>query len=129
MSETTEYVPGICNINKDEIRKRRLSGYFSLAIVAFGLSAFIAMQANWPYFLVLFIPTFVSSLGFLQAKQKFCATYGAIGKQHTDDDDIEVVEDESARKADKVRARIIYLQSFLIATVLTAISCFIPLFY
>lgn len=129
MSESTNYIPGMCNINPTEIRRRKASGYISLAIAAFGLSTFIALHADWPYFLVLFIPFSVSALGFLQAKQKFCAAYGSTGKHHADEDDIATVEDKQALKADKLRSRILYLQSFLIAAPLTALSCLIPLFY
>lgn len=130
MSTTSDYIPGMCNINPAEIRKRRMSGYFSLAIALFGLTAFVGLQASWHYYAVLFIPLFVSALGFLQARHKFCAAYGSIGKQHADDDsDVEKVEDAKARKADQLRARMIYLQAFLIAAVITATLCLIPLFY
>ena len=130
MEEKTNYIPGVCNINHAEIRKRRISAYFSLMIIAFGLATFIALQASWYYFLVLFIPAFVGTLGFLQARHKFCATYGTIGKHHADDDsDIEIIEDAQARKADQLRARMILLQAFVVASFVTTLCCFIPLFY
>lgn len=130
MNEPSRYVPGMCNINPAEIKSRRQSGYFSLAVAATGLGIFVYLHAPWPYFLALFVPIFVGILGLLQARSKFCVAYAAAGKQHADDsEEIEAIDDSDAKKADSLKARTIYLKSFVLALPVTAVLCLLPLLY
>ncbi len=127
MNEPTHYIPGMCNINPAEIRKRRLSGHIGLAAAVLIAALLVFTQSDWLYRIVVFAPVYLASIGYLQARSKFCVAYAGAGKQHADDGDALSVIDASARKADEVRARILYIQAFLIATVLTVVFCVIPL--
>ena len=74
-----EYQPGVCNIGKNETRKR-----YTLAIAAFVVSALvicIILLLHWPRIalLISFIPLFVAFEGFYQGYFKFCAGFAAAG--------------------------------------------------
>lgn len=130
MNEPTNYVPGMCNINPTEIKRRRQSGYFCLAVAATGLGLFLYLHASWPYFLVLFIPLYVGVLGLLQARSKFCVAFASAGKQHADDgSDVTDVTDTEAKKLDQLKARTMYLKALVISLPITAILCLLPLLY
>ena len=72
----TEYVPGVCNIGRAEIALRQRIGWQGLALtlVLWGLMQYFALPPLWS--LVLFPPSFVASIGFIQAKMHFCAAFG-----------------------------------------------------
>lgn len=131
MTQQSNYIPGVCNINPAEIRRRRQSGYFGAVTAIVGIVLFVFLHAAWPYYLALFVPFFISALGFLQANSKFCAAYASVGKQHADDDaDITSIDEADARRADKLKARKLYLEAFLIAVPLTGAACILfPLLY
>lgn len=129
MTESSNYIPGVCNINPAEIRKRRQIGIFGTIVAIIGVVTFALLHASWHYYLILFAPLFVAALGFLQANHKFCAGYASMGKQHADQADVQTINDENARRADLLKARILYLEAFLIAVPLTALCCLIPLLY
>lgn len=130
MNESTNYIPGMCNINPAEIKRRRQSGYFGLAVAATGLGIFLYLQASWPYFLVLFIPLFVGALGLLQARSKFCVAFASAGKQHADNEsDIASITDTEAKRIDQLKARTIYLKALVISLPITAVLCIIPVLY
>lgn len=129
MTTPTNYIPGVCNINPAEIRRRRYSGIFGIATALFGLIAFIYLHASWYYYIALFIPLFTGALGLLQAKHKFCVAYASTGKQHADSTGVQTISNADARSTDQIKARLIYIKSFLIAASATFLLCFIPLLY
>lgn len=130
MNDKSNYVPGVCNINPAEIQRRRQSGYVGAITAIIGAALFVMLHAFWPYYLALLVPLFVGALGFLQANSKFCAAYGSIGKQHADESDISSVDEDTARRADTLKARQLMLEAFLIAAPLTAAACVLfPLLY
>lgn len=122
------YVPGVCNINSAEIAYRRKSGYVLLAI-SLALAAPLLL-IDLPVWLrvVLFFPVFLTADCFLQAKHKFCVSYGAAGKQNATEGDkvAQDIIDAAALKLDKARARKINSQAAGIALVITALLLFIP---
>ena len=121
-SQTTGYVPGVCNINQSEIAYRRKAGYSGIAAYVLLLAGFFAFSFSPWLGAVLFLPAFIGAVGMLQAHYKFCVAYAAGGQQHALDDDLEAkaIVDAASRKIDKQRARKINTQSALIAIVATA---------
>ncbi len=115
------YVPGVCNINKDEIAYRRKAGYLGLAI--FIVLATPLLLFDIPRFIriILFLPAFLSAIGFLQAYYKFCVGYGAAGKQNATDGDKEAqdIVDAAAKELDKKRTRTVNSQAAIIAALVT----------
>jgi len=77
--EHPEYIPGVCNIGPAEIAMRRRTGWIGLAltVVLGGVLASLGAAAIW--FSLLFIPSAISAVGFIQAKMHFCAAFGMRG--------------------------------------------------
>ncbi len=122
----TSYVPGVCNINPWEVKRRRQAGHFGLAvtIVLVGLS--LLMHIPWVFRIVVIIPAYISAIGYLQAHNKFCVGFAGAKQQHADDGDIVKITDKDAIELDKRKTRSMNLQASIIAAAVTAIVCVIP---
>jgi hypothetical protein len=127
MTASTNYVPGVCNINTAEIKQRRNAGYFGIGLFIIMFIGLVALDFNQLARLTLFVPAFIAAIGLLQAQQKFCVGYGAAGLQNADEGNSQAsqVAKEAAAK-DKARARRINMQAAGIAVVLTAIAVALP---
>ncbi len=126
MSETANYIPGMCNIDPKEVLKRRQLGYMGLAATALLLAVFIAFDASWWIRLLIFIPAFTGATGFLQAKNKFCVGFASAHIQNVDTGDKVKVTDQKSLLLDKLKARKMNLQAFGIALIVTLITLVIP---
>lgn len=126
MSETN-YVPGICNINPAEIKKRQLAGHMGLVASILFVTLALFAGLDWYVRLLIFIPAFVAATGYLQAKNKFCVGYAGAGKQHADDGSIESITSDTALQADKRKAQTINAQSTLVASLAAAVFAIVPL--
>ncbi len=74
-----EYQPGVCNIGKNEIRKR-----YSLAVIGFMISAlavYTMTLLGWPRLVLLlsFAPLVMGFEGLYQGYFRFCAGFAAAG--------------------------------------------------
>jgi hypothetical protein len=110
MTDTNNYIPGVCNIGREEIKKRNLVGTAALIITVIAYFFFVFFDASSVVRFLIFIPAVISAAGFLQARMHFCFYYGltemfnfdSIGKTTK-------VENDEFVKKDKKRARqIIY---------------------
>jgi hypothetical protein len=126
MSEATNYIPGMCNINPKEIAQRRLVGYMGLAATAILIAIFIVFDVTWWIRLITFIPAFTSATGFLQAKNKFCVGFAGANMHHADDGESVEITDSKSLLLDKIKARKINIQAAAIAVIVTAIVLIIP---
>jgi hypothetical protein len=121
------YIPGVCNINHAEIRKRRSAGYLGLSV--FVVVLFVCLffiNIRWAR-IVLVAPAFLCAIGFLQAHGKFCVGYAAAGLQNASEDSQTATAVAKAQVAiDKARARRMNSQALLIAAVTTVISLALP---
>lgn len=129
MSETNSgYLPGVCNIGSREIMRRRAVGIAALVfalISGYTLYAAddLAKSARWG----VFFPLFVSAIGFIQARNKFCLAYGLAGTFNFGKiGDMERVFDAESKKTDRRKALAILIQSAIIAGVTTAIFVSLP---
>ncbi len=68
-----KYIPGVCNIGKSEIKIRRQMGWigFIVTVIFYSLMIYFEIPRVWR--LVLFIPSTIAAIGFLQAYMHFCA--------------------------------------------------------
>jgi hypothetical protein len=115
---TNNYVPGVCNIGKEEINKRKRAGIVGLILTVLTYSLFVYFEVSKGVRFLTFIPAVISAIGFLQARMRFCAYYGlaemfnfdSLGKSN------KVDNNEFVRK-DKKRARQIIYYSVLIGIV------------
>ena len=118
MENTNNYIPGVCNIGKEEITKRRQSGIVGLILTILTYSLFVYFDVFKGVRFLTSIPAVISAIGFLQARMHFCVYYGlaemfnfdSLGKSK------KVENDEFVRK-DKKRARSIIYYSVLIGIV------------
>ena len=75
-----EYQPGVCNIGRDERRKRRLSGILSL-LAAVGVVGFVLLSDRPDTLLLWSFPLFFGGfIGLLQDRLGFCAGFGALAR-------------------------------------------------
>lgn len=129
MSETSNgYLPGVCNIGSREIMRRRAVGIAALVFALIsGYTLYAAddltKSARWG----VFFPLFVSAIGFIQARNKFCLAYGLAGTFNFGKiGDMERVFDAESKKSDRSKALVILVQSAIIAGVTTAIFVSLP---
>jgi hypothetical protein len=103
---SSEYIPGVCNIGRSEIRLRKVMGWLGL-IATIGIwITLVARGVDPRWRLLLFIPAMLSASGFLQAAWHFCAKFGLggvfnfgaeVGKTDT-------VEQAEYRRQDRITA-------------------------
>ena len=129
MSQTSSgYLPGVCNIGSREITRRRAVGIAALVFALIsGYTLYAAddltKSARWG----VFFPLFVSAIGFIQARNKFCLAYGLAGTLNFGKiGDMERVFDADSKKSDRRKAVAILIQSAIIAGVTTAIFVSLP---
>jgi hypothetical protein len=123
--DDTTYIPGMCNINKQEVSKRRAIGIIGLVFLVVFTILFVLLDfAIWTR-LVLFIPAFIMATGFLQAQNKFCVGFAGAGVQHVGETSVNI-EDKKAKRADTLKARTLNLQAVAIAATVTILILFIP---
>ncbi|MEO5950479.1 MAG: hypothetical protein ABIQ04_03460 [Candidatus Saccharimonadales bacterium] len=125
MKPTTTYIPGVCNINHSEIKKRQTIGVVGLVALVILAVVLVLLHAPLPLRLTVFFPAFLMATGFLQAKNKFCVGYASAGMYHTDDEAAKVEMKESIA-LDKARARKMNFQVLFIALAITALFFVIP---
>ena len=74
-----QYVAGVCNIGKAEVRQRMIVSIAGL-VLALGTATWLVISdaptaARWG----MFLPLMVWSIGLVQARNKFCIAYGLAG--------------------------------------------------
>jgi len=123
----SEYQPGVCNIGRAEIARRKQLGWLgaSATIVLWIVLILFHVPAIWR--VLLFLTAFIAAIGFLQAHMHFCAAFGfrgvfnfgpQVGK-------VERVEEEFHRR-DRRRALQIIAYSIVVAGILVTIAFFSP---
>ncbi len=125
---TYSYVPGTCNLGKDEIRRRQVVALIGAVLTIISFSGLVvadtANSARWS----LFAPLMIFSVGFIQSRKKFCLAYGLMGTFNLGKlGDISRVQSAEDRKADRKTALTILIQSALLAFALAALFVLFPL--
>lgn len=122
-----EYIPGSCNIGKGEIRRRQLVAVLGLFFSISTLLTFNTVDAPPEIRLGIFFPLFVTAIGFVQSRSKFCLAYGFAGTFNVGKlGDIQRVAGKEDRAADRVTALKILGKSFLLAFIATAVVLVLP---
>ena len=125
---STEYIPGSCNIGKGEIRRRQLVALIGIFLTFSSATALLATNQSRTNRLSIFIPALIFSIGFVQARSKFCLAYGLAGTFNFERiGKISRVQSVQDRKADRKTAIIILLKSTALAALITAIFFILPL--
>lgn len=118
----SDYIAGSCNIGSAEIHRRYQVailgsiGYLALAIYSILSDAPTALR------LIAFFPAMAATVGFNQARRKFCFAYGLMGVfNFNSGNSVSKVKDPVALAADRAYAFKILLISFLPALLLTGL--------
>lgn len=79
MSES-EYRPGVCNIGRDERRKRRLAGVVGFGVAGVYVAAVVATGGPDALLLYAFPALFGGFVGVVQDRLGFCVAFGALAR-------------------------------------------------
>ena len=120
--QTPEYVAGSCNIGPSEIHRRyqvAITGGVLYTILAIAL---ITTNQGTSSRLIAFAPAMLASVGYIQARNRFCFAYGLMGVFNFDKaGDVKKIKDPAALKADRANALKIVLKGLLSASLMTAL--------
>lgn len=106
----TEYQPGQCNIGGAEIVKRRRFGWLGLGATIAWVAIVVGFSLPTWALLAAAGPLFGSFLGFLQARNRFCAGFGMSGVYDVADERV-TVTDDTANRIDRQRSLVLIGQS------------------
>ncbi|MHA1995972.1 MAG: hypothetical protein ACW97Z_15655 [Candidatus Hodarchaeales archaeon] len=130
MSEV-QYTTGVCNIGEAEINQRRRIGYIGLGLTLVFLIGYVAMiyLIRLPplFGVIVFVPAEILTVGFLQARKKFCAAYGLTRRQNLSSKvGLTIkIENSLAQKKDRNKALVIIFQSIILASAITILTLFL----
>jgi hypothetical protein len=129
MSDPTEYIPGVCNIGRAEIRQRKLLGWIMLAVTVGVWLALAILDVAPAWRLAIFVPASIAATGFLQAARHFCATFGVLGLSNFGPSvgQTDTVEQATFRRQDRRTALQIITLSALAGAAVAAIAYFSPM--
>lgn len=125
---SSEYIPGVCNLGKSEIRQRQVVALFGIFLTVSTATTLLATDQSRTSRLSIFIPALVFSIGFVQSRSKFCLAYGLAGTFNFERlGKITKVQSDEDRKADRKTAIAILLKSAALAALITAVFFVLPL--
>ena len=123
-----DYIPGTCNIGAGEVSRRRLVAFIGLALSLVAVITFISMETPRSARISIFIPLLVTTIGWLQARKKFCLAFGIAGTFNFGKmGQLSRVADPISRAADRSAAIKLLAQSTAYAAAITTIVIALPL--
>jgi hypothetical protein len=118
----TDYVAGSCNIGPSEIHRRYQVAIIGGVLYTILAIALIATDQESSMRLIAFAPAMLASVGYIQARNRFCFAYGLMGVFNFDTaGDVKKIKDPAALKADRAQALKIVLKSLASAALLTTL--------
>ena len=123
----SDYISGVCNIGPSEIQQRKrvaIGGLFALVISYISL---VVAGASTSARFVLFVPAMIASVGYVQARKKFCLAFGFMGTFNFGKvGQLSKIQSAEEKRADRKTALSILGKSLVIALAITAILALIP---
>ena len=117
--------PCVPNIGPRE-REMRIRVGVSFLLSAVVLAAvLLATSVGRPWRLVVFAPFWIGAIGVFQAREKTCVALVARGERNMDGG-AEPVSNPAELEQLRSQARAVYVRSFVVATVLSAIVVALP---
>lgn len=71
-----KYIPGVCNMGREEIRRRKTGGWTGLILTLVVIMLLWMLDAPKAWRLLVFVPAVMGATGFIQAYNKFCVYFG-----------------------------------------------------
>jgi hypothetical protein len=117
------YSPGVCNIGKNEIRKRYVIGLVGLLVTAILVYVIVLFSLPTWSLLVCLVPLFLGAEGFYQGYFRFCAGFASRSIFDFSGSSTEKgnVTDKDAHALDMRKAMRINLCSIVTAVIVTVI--------
>lgn len=116
----SEYVPGSCNIGSAEIHRRYQVAIIGTILYLILAISYIAADISTAMRLTVFFPAMMASVGYNQARRKFCLAYGLMGVFSLDKlGNTTAIKDPNALAADRKYAFTILAMSLIPALLLT----------
>lgn len=121
------YIPGSCNLGKEEIRRRQLVALLGLVLSVSTFAGLVGSDAPASARWGMFVPLMVFSIGLIQSRRKFCLAYGFMGTFNLGKlGDLSRVQSPEDRRADRKTALSIFLQAAGLSLALTFILVILP---
>jgi hypothetical protein len=122
--ETLDYIPGTCNIGPQERVLRRMVGYVCVGFFTALFLVFYFTHAPYGLRLILLVPAFVGSVGFIQDAMRFCVNFGFRGLHNlTRSAGVTLtVQDADFRRLDREKAIEILCYSLITALAITYLA-------
>lgn len=118
----SEYIAGSCNIGPSEINRRRQVALISLSAFCLLSIVMIGFVDSRTLRLLVFLPAMGASVGYVQARRKFCLAYGFTGLFNFERaGDVKKVVDATALAADRAYAIKVLVTALIPALIMTAL--------
>lgn len=103
---STEYIPGVCNLGRAEIRARWIAAWVGITITVVCLLVFALFEVPWYLKMLIFLPASLGAGGLLQALSRFCVKFGFQGVFNFGPDvgKTDTVEQAEFRRQDRKKA-------------------------
>jgi hypothetical protein len=121
------YIPGVCNIGKEEVKKRRQAAIFAAILSFIVISALLFTHANKLWRFLAFVPLASFGISVQQWSSKFCVNFGMRGVFNFKDmGEFTSVEQQEMIKADRAKATKMIVMGLLGGLVATIIFYLVP---
>jgi hypothetical protein len=121
-ASNTQYLPGSCNIGKNEIRQRQIVAVIGAILTLVAGAGLLSNEDPNPPRFFIFFPALIFAIGFVQSRKKFCLAYGFAGTFNFGKlGKASRVASAADRKADRKTAINIFLQSAALALGITVV--------
>ncbi len=117
----SNYVPGKCNINSEEVGLRFRAAVLSFFVACIVLLFLLIFSNNKFFRLILIPPIFLMVLNLIQSEQKFCIFYALSGEENAKPGSKKAksVNSLNDKKRDRRKAIFIIAVSLLISVAIT----------
>ena len=124
----SSYIAGSCNIGPQEIRRRQAVALLGLVLTVISLVGLIRISASPSARLGIFFPTLIFSIGYIQARSKFCLAYGFLGTFNLGKlGDLSKVSSKEDKAADRKTALKILAKAITLAAFITLLVVLLPI--
>ena len=127
MSTEKEYVAGLINIGKEEIRVRKRIGHIGIILTLILASIIFGLSLDRIWRLTLTLPIATAMVGYLQAKTHFCMFYAFAGKYNFDEaGNAKPITDPTHKSRDLRKGLKLVIISLLIGLTVSVIAFILP---
>ncbi len=121
------YIPGACNIGREEIKRRKMATIFSAILTIAVMVLILTLDSNKIWRLLLFIPATSLGVSFQQWYFKFCVAFGIKGVFNFGDigKTFSIEQKENYRK-DRIKAWQMIISGVVFGVVVALIFYYLP---